>query len=311
MSSDAPDTDLTDALVAELKLDPTSSSHLYLQVRNGLARMIRERRFSVDDALPSERVLAERLGISRVTARKAIGALVDEGLIVRRHGSGNYIAPMLEQSLTRLTSFTEELKQRGFEPHSRWIRRIVGPAMPEEMVALGLSPGTRVARLSACASPTRRRWPTKPARCPSPWCPTRKASRIRSTTTCSNATRCRYAPAAHPRRQRQLAPGRTARHPARAGAALHHPRRLPRGRARCRDIAHLVPQRLLRLRRRAAALSVQCFIAPLSILCDAGIVICSLRTVASTSEVLPSSKLMLMGTRSPSFSSLFISISMM
>lgn len=72
-----------------------------------------------------------------------------------------------------------------------------------------------------------------------------------------------------------------------------------------------VPQRLLRLRCRAAALSVQCFIAPLSILCDAGIVICSLRTVASTSEVLPSSKLMLMGTRSPSFSSLFISISMM
>ena len=147
MSSDAPDTDLTDALVAELKLDPASSSHLYLQVRNGLARMIRERRFSVDDALPSERVLAERLGISRVTARKAIGALVDEGLIVRRHGSGNYIAPMLEQPLTRLTSFTEELKQRGFEPHSRWIRRVVGPAMPEEMVALGLSPGTRVARL--------------------------------------------------------------------------------------------------------------------------------------------------------------------
>ena len=43
MSSDAPDTDLTDALVAELKLDPASSSHLYLQVRNGLALMIRER----------------------------------------------------------------------------------------------------------------------------------------------------------------------------------------------------------------------------------------------------------------------------
>ena len=147
MSSDAPEMDLTDSLVSELKLDPASSSHLYLQVRNGLARMIRERRFSVDDALPSERVLAERLGISRVTARKAIGALVDEGLIVRRHGSGNYIAPMLEQPLTRLTSFTEELKQRGFEPHSRWIRRVVGPAMPEEMVALGLSPGTRVARL--------------------------------------------------------------------------------------------------------------------------------------------------------------------
>lgn len=42
-------------------LDPQASLHLYLQLRNGLARLIRERRFSVDDALPSERVLAEQL----------------------------------------------------------------------------------------------------------------------------------------------------------------------------------------------------------------------------------------------------------
>lgn len=151
IDTSAPETvapvDPADFLVAELKLDPSASPHLYLQVRNGLARLIRERRFSVDDALPSERVLAERLGISRVTARKAIAALVDEGLIVRRHGSGNYIAPMLEQPLTRLTSFTEELKQRGFVPRSRWIRRVIGPALTEEMVALGLSPGARVARL--------------------------------------------------------------------------------------------------------------------------------------------------------------------
>jgi len=147
MSSTNNDPNETDALIAELSLDPSASSHLYLQVRNGLARLIRERRFGADDALPSERMLAEKLGISRVTARKAIGALVDEGLIVRRHGSGNYIAPMLEQPLTRLTSFTEELKQRGFVPRSRWIRRIVSAAMTEEMVALGLSPGARVARL--------------------------------------------------------------------------------------------------------------------------------------------------------------------
>jgi hypothetical protein len=43
MSSDAPETDLTDSLVTEFKLDPASSSHLYLQVRNGLARKIRSR----------------------------------------------------------------------------------------------------------------------------------------------------------------------------------------------------------------------------------------------------------------------------
>src|SRR5215467_11902529 len=136
-----------DALSAELDLDPESATPLYLQVRNGLARLILDGRFGAEDALPSERTLAEQLGISRVTARKAIDALAQEGLILRRHGSGNYVAPMLQQPLTKLTSFTEELKQRGFVPSSRWVRRVVGAALPDELVAMGLSPGARVARL--------------------------------------------------------------------------------------------------------------------------------------------------------------------
>ena len=135
------------ALAELLKLDPTASPHLYLQLRNGLARLIRDRHFGANEALPSERMLAEQLGVSRVTARKAIDALVEEGLVVRRHGSGNYIAPLLEQPLTRLTSFTEELKQRGFTPRSRWVKRVMGIARTEELLTLGLSPGTRVARL--------------------------------------------------------------------------------------------------------------------------------------------------------------------
>ena len=137
----------TDSLATELGLDPDAATPLYLQVRNGLARLIRAGRFGSDDALPSERNLAERLGISRVTTRKAIDALSADGLIRRRHGSGNYVAPILEQPLTRLTSFTEELTQRGYVPSSRWVRRSVGAASPEELAVLGLSPGARVARL--------------------------------------------------------------------------------------------------------------------------------------------------------------------
>lgn len=145
MNRSAPPT--ADTLAAELGLDADAATPLYLQVRQGLARLIRDGRYGADDALPSERTLADQLGISRVTARKAIDALVQDGLIQRRHGSGNYVAPLLEQPLTRLTSFTEELRQRGFVPSSRWVRRTVGAALPDEMVALGLSPGARVARL--------------------------------------------------------------------------------------------------------------------------------------------------------------------
>ena len=54
----------------------------------------------------SQRQVAKEFGISRVTARKAIDQLVEQGLIVRRRGSGNYIAPRLEQPLSKLTSFS-------------------------------------------------------------------------------------------------------------------------------------------------------------------------------------------------------------
>src|SRR5574341_299771 len=133
--------------VLEFRPDPQASSPLYVQLAHKLAQLIREGDYRADEALPSERTLSEALSISRVTARKAIDQLVDQGLIVRRRGSGNYIAPKLEQPLSRLTSFSEELRQRGYTPSSRWLKRSVTAALPDEQLSLGLSPGTRVARL--------------------------------------------------------------------------------------------------------------------------------------------------------------------
>lgn len=134
-------------LLKAVELDTDNRTPLYLQMRKGLARAIRAGIFKPDDALPSERALSEILGISRVTARKAIEALSQEGLLVRRHGSGNYIAPMVQEPLSRLTSFTEQLEQRGFRPSSRWLRRVVTPALPDELLTLGLSPNAKVAKL--------------------------------------------------------------------------------------------------------------------------------------------------------------------
>ena len=136
-----------DELIGALRLDPHNSQPLYRQISQALARLLRERRFEANSALPSERLLATRLGVSRVTARKAIETLVAEGLIERRQGSGSYVAPRLEQTLARLTGFTEELSARGFVPRSRWLKRFVGVVQAEEIVGLNLPAGTRVARL--------------------------------------------------------------------------------------------------------------------------------------------------------------------
>jgi GntR family transcriptional regulator len=76
---------------------------------------------------------------------------VREGVLVQRHGSGTYVAPQpsrVEQSLSQLTSFAEDMARRGMAVHSVWLdRRIYAPS-PEEIVALGLSPADSVARVS-------------------------------------------------------------------------------------------------------------------------------------------------------------------
>lgn len=123
------------------------NSPLYLQLARQLERDIRAGSYRVDQALPSERVLSESLGVSRITARKAIDVLVEQGLVQRRHGSGNFIAPRLEQPLSKLASFSEELRQRGYVPSSHWIARELAAATAVEREALGLARGARVARL--------------------------------------------------------------------------------------------------------------------------------------------------------------------
>lgn len=133
--------------ITALKPNENDASPLYLQLARKLADSIRDGRFQSHEALPSERLLSESLGLSRVTARKAIDQLVEQGLIVRRRGSGNYIAPRLEQPLSRLSSFSEELRRRGHIPNSTWLKRAITEATPEEQHSLNLAPGTRVARL--------------------------------------------------------------------------------------------------------------------------------------------------------------------
>jgi GntR family transcriptional regulator len=77
-------------------LDPESSQPLYQQLQRALRDAIEKGALSPEDALPSERQLATDLGISRITVRKALDGLADLGLLVRRHGSGNFVGSRIE-----------------------------------------------------------------------------------------------------------------------------------------------------------------------------------------------------------------------
>ncbi|WP_415362576.1 GntR family transcriptional regulator [Saccharothrix sp. BKS2] len=67
-------------------------------------------------ALPSERDLAERFSVSRVTLRQAVAELVVEGRLQRRRGSGTYVAPPKLVHPLSLVSYTEGMRGQGVAP---------------------------------------------------------------------------------------------------------------------------------------------------------------------------------------------------
>jgi len=119
---------------------------LYLQLERALRQAIDNGTYGPSSALPAERQLALELGISRITVRKAIDALVEEGLLVRRAGSGNFLNTRIEKNFATLTSFSEDMRARGRAPRSDWLKRSEGVVTPEEALRLRLSPGTPVYR---------------------------------------------------------------------------------------------------------------------------------------------------------------------
>ncbi len=131
----------------DIRLDLEAPTPLYLQLKAAIEEKIQRGQLAPGEALPSERNLAEALGVSRLTVRRAIDELVAGGVLVRRQGSGTYVAKRVEQPLSVLSGFSEDMRARGLEPGSRWLKREKGTATPAEALALSLPPGAEVVRL--------------------------------------------------------------------------------------------------------------------------------------------------------------------
>jgi GntR family transcriptional regulator, N-acetylglucosamine utilization regulator len=133
-----------------LPLSEANPTPLYLQLQQSIEEAVRKGTLKADAALPGERDLAKQLGISRVTVRKAITGLVQKGVLVQRWGSGTFIAPQmrLEQPLSRLSSFTDDMSARGLKSSAVMLSQSIGQASTDELMALGLSPGDLVSRVN-------------------------------------------------------------------------------------------------------------------------------------------------------------------
>ncbi|WP_395831115.1 GntR family transcriptional regulator [Elstera sp.] len=137
-------------ILGSLDLPPYDPTPLYLRLQEQIKTAIEAGKLKPLEALPGERDIAESFNVSRVTVRKAISGLVEQGLLTQRQGSGTFVAvppQRVEQPLSRLTSFTEDMRLRGLEASVVWLGRTVSLASPQEAMRLSLSPSDTVARL--------------------------------------------------------------------------------------------------------------------------------------------------------------------
>lgn len=122
------------------------------QISDSLRSRIESGELPAQSALPSERDLAQQLGVSRMTVRAAIDALVEEGLLIRRQGRKTVVADETNggkngEKISRsagFASFSEEMRQRGWQPHSVVLQATTTTADVATAAQLGLPVGARV-----------------------------------------------------------------------------------------------------------------------------------------------------------------------
>jgi len=129
-------------------IDTSSGESLYSQVERILRDLIRKARIRPREDLPTEKVIMQILGVSRVTVRKAMENLVRDGLVVRVRGRGTAVSPpKLEVDLRTKGSFTVKMTSEGHKVDTH-IRRQIRVNVSEEVAqALKVDPSSSVTLL--------------------------------------------------------------------------------------------------------------------------------------------------------------------
>lgn len=121
---------------------------LHIQLASLLRQQVQEGRLKPNDRLPSERELCETYGISRITVRKALSTLMQEGLVYSSIGKGTYVAePPLNEELRPLSSFTQDLERRGMSASSQVLQTAIQPADDYWAARLSIPRGAEVVLL--------------------------------------------------------------------------------------------------------------------------------------------------------------------
>jgi DNA-binding GntR family transcriptional regulator len=130
--------------VRPVEVDRTSPVPLYFQVATRLQELIERGEIGVGARIENEVDLAERLGVSRPTTRRAIQYLVERGMLVRKRGVGTQVVHPKVRRPVELSSLYDDLVNADRAPRTEVLDLRVVPATQEIARALEVAGGTEV-----------------------------------------------------------------------------------------------------------------------------------------------------------------------
>jgi GntR family transcriptional regulator len=121
--------------------------YLYSRLRELFRDKVRSGEWAEEQPIPSERELAGRYGVSRMTVRQAITELVDAGIFYREQGRGTFVARQPVGESPRLSDFSAEMRARTHRSASRLLSAELCPANQEIADRLRIKVGQVVVAL--------------------------------------------------------------------------------------------------------------------------------------------------------------------
>ena len=133
-------------LIAQLneRILAADNTPLYIKFAETVKNAVRSGVLEHGNILPGERDLSQLTGVSRITVRKAMQALEEEGVVTRSRGYGTQINNIFEYSLKEARGFSQQVVLRGKKPDTLWVNKRVVKCPEEVAQQLAVEAGSDV-----------------------------------------------------------------------------------------------------------------------------------------------------------------------
>lgn len=130
-------------------LNQEAMTPLYVQLMEEIEKNIADGVYKPGEKIMTEAEMAKEYGVSLITVRKAVGSLMEKGLVIRKQGKGTFVTkPKFSRNMKKLQSFTEMCEQMGVKPGAKMLENRLIEADAKVAARLGIEAGSSVVYIS-------------------------------------------------------------------------------------------------------------------------------------------------------------------